>query len=103
MVCYMVPIAALLVTAAARKLKGSHGSHGFWLAIMLLGASVFGVVDHLWNGELFLVGANRAYDLALGGTITAGVAAIWGILVLKHSIATSTQMTNRMGILEKQE
>jgi hypothetical protein len=47
----------------------------------MLGGAVFGVVDHLWNGELFLVGPNIANDVLLGFAITATILAVWGVMV----------------------
>ena len=50
---------------------------------MLAGGGVFGVVDHLWNGELFLVGANRLWDLALGVAITLAIVAAWAVAAFR--------------------
>jgi hypothetical protein len=44
---------------------------------MFYGAALFGVIDHLWNGELFLVSENWIKDAILGVLITAGVIAAW--------------------------
>jgi hypothetical protein len=53
----------------------------FWLMLMLYGGSLFGVIDHLWNGELFLVSEDWVKDLVLGIVITAGIIFTWaGIL-----------------------
>jgi hypothetical protein len=53
----------------------------FWLMLMLYGGSLFGVIDHLWNGELFLVSEDWVKDLVLGIVITAGTIFAWaGIL-----------------------
>ena len=46
---------------------------------MLYGGALFGVVDHLWHGELFLIGEAPLMDLLLGGTITAAIFGGWGI------------------------
>jgi hypothetical protein len=62
---------------------------------MFAGASLFGMVDHLWNGELFLIGSNIASDLALGSTITLSVFASWGLLVNKDRIAQKLGFLNR--------
>jgi hypothetical protein len=48
---------------------------------MFLGAAIFGVIDHLWNGELFLISTNWIMDLALGFTITGGIIGSWGLIV----------------------
>ena len=73
MVCYAIPLAAGIINAVRRKTFRKEDKEGFWLSLMFAGASVFGVVDHLWNGQLFLIGPKIVSDLALGATITAGV------------------------------
>jgi hypothetical protein len=85
MVCYIVPLAATLSTFIGRKMTGRRGVQSFWLSIMLLGGAVFGLVDHAFNGELFMISSNVGADLALGGMITAGITATWGGLVLIKS------------------
>jgi hypothetical protein len=47
------------------------------LNLMLYGASMFGVIDHLWNRELFLISENVAKDLLLGVVITAAIFGGW--------------------------
>jgi hypothetical protein len=82
MVCYIVPLAATLSTLVGRKVTGRSGVHSFWLSIMLLGGSLFGLVDHAFSGELFMFSSNIGADLALGGMITAGITATWGGIVM---------------------
>jgi hypothetical protein len=78
--CYTVPIAASVVTTYLWKKKNKDPR--IWkLSLMLYGASIFGFVDHLWNGELFLISGNVAKDLLLGVTITAVIFAGWLISV----------------------
>jgi hypothetical protein len=48
---------------------------------MLYGGAVFGIVDHLWHGELFLISESITRDLFLGGTITATIFAGWGTIL----------------------
>ncbi len=55
--------------------------HQLWLGMLLTGGALFGAVDHLWNGELLLVGSNLAPDLLLGAAITASIVAAWAVLV----------------------
>ena len=49
MVCYIVPLAAGIITAIRRRALHRKDKEGFWLNLMFAGASLFGVVDHLWN------------------------------------------------------
>jgi hypothetical protein len=50
---------------------------------MFYGGALFGIIDHLWNGELFLVSENWAKDVMLGIVITVGTILAWaGILAL---------------------
>ncbi len=77
MVCYIVPLAATIAGTLGRKAFRKEDAHSLWLNIMLLGGSLFGLIDHFWNGQLFMISANWAMDLALGGTITTGIFAGW--------------------------
>ncbi|MCX6694908.1 MAG: hypothetical protein NTU61_01240 [Candidatus Altiarchaeota archaeon] len=83
MVCYAVPATAAIAVYALRKTNSSiKGKTDYYLLnLLLLGASIFGFVDHLWNGELFLISEKPLMDLALGATITLTVFASWGIIV----------------------
>lgn len=58
-----------------------------WLTLLLAGGGMFGFVDHLWNGQLFLIGPNILSDLALGTAITVGIFFLWEILVVRDKIA----------------
>jgi hypothetical protein len=49
---------------------------------MLYGGALFGVIDHFWNGELFLISKNIVSDLLLGVVITASVLVAWGAMVV---------------------
>lgn len=83
MVCYVVPAAAAVVVHYLRKSKRElkENVHYYWLNLLLFGAAIFGIVDHLWNGELFLMNERPLMDLALGVTITLVVAVAWGFIV----------------------
>ncbi len=83
MVCYVVPTIAALVHGTLRKKVDSlkKNNYQLWLNLMLAGAGIFGFIDHLWNGELTLIGPNLANDLLLGVTITLVTIALWAALV----------------------
>ena len=85
MCCYGVPAVAALVHYAIRKRRPAWGSqkHQQWLTLMLSGGAIFGIVDHLYHGELFLVGDDFAKDLLLGVLITTVILASWVIVVYK--------------------
>ena len=79
--CYTVPLAGAVVTSVAwGKTKNVKV---WWLALMFYGGALFGVIDHLWNGELFLVSENIISDLLLGVTITAAILLCWGVMVVR--------------------
>ena len=82
MACYIIPLLATFVHYGMRKKVPalSASPRQGWLTMMLGGASVFGVIDHLWNGELFLVSSNIMWDLALGTVITAAVTGLWFVV-----------------------
>jgi len=81
MVCYAVPLVGAVVCHIWRKSAHKLDPKYLWLNLMLLGGAIFGVVDHLWNGELFLIGNNIGMDLALGLAITLTILATWSLLV----------------------
>lgn len=96
MVCYILPLTVGLISALRRKALGKHDIEGFWLNLMFLGAALFGVIDHWWNGELFLIGANWMMDLGLGATITAGVLISWKFIVYKNTMVNTTVTMGRL-------
>ena len=83
MVCYLIPLAAAVVhTVLRRNVHSMRGDrHQLWLGMLLFGGALFGVVDHLWNGELFLLSGNLVSDLLLGVTITVTIVASWAFIV----------------------
>lgn len=72
MVCYIIPLAMAVMLSLLWGFS-KRGVQVFWLNLLLYGAAMFGVVDHLWRGELFLISANWIADMALGGAITGTV------------------------------
>ena len=82
MVCYAVPTAVAIAHIIMRKNISSwkESTHHLWLSFLLAGGAIFGVVDHWWNGELFLIGENILMDIMLGITITISIVAIWAVL-----------------------
>lgn len=102
MVCYAVLLGATVLTYAARRFSRIRGPQGFWLNIMFLGGALFGVIDHAWNGELFLLGQNIFSDLALGFTITGVITAGWGLVVFGPKIAGSLrELGIRLNIMKR--
>lgn len=85
--CYIVPlIAAIAHYGLRKKIKGFDNVHQLWLNLLFLGGAVFGVVDHIWNKELFLIGENLVFDLMLGVLITVVIFIVWlGVVVLDKS------------------
>lgn len=93
MVCYIIPaIAAIIEFLRAKKSKNS-------LNLMFLGGALFGIVDHLWNGELFLISKNWLMDLTLGFTITGVITGSWFMIVSAPKIIDSMhRLSSRLGI-----
>lgn len=78
--CYTAPLAGAIVTSVVwRKTRDVKV---WWLTLMFYGGALFGVIDHFWNGELFLVSENIISDLLLGVTITVIILISWGITVI---------------------
>jgi len=83
MVCYAVPAVAAISHMVMRRniTSWKENIHHLWLNFLLIGAAVFGVVDHWWNGELFLISENLSMDLLLGIVITIATIIIWAVIV----------------------
>lgn len=77
--CYLGPTTAAIVTTFIWKNKKT--SRLFWLMLMFYGGTLFGVIDHLWNGQLFLVSKEWMKDLSLGLVITAGIILAWRVII----------------------
>lgn len=104
MVCYTVPLAAAVITSIVWGTRRS-GPAGWWLNLLLYGGALFGVVDHLWHGELFLIGEAPLMDLLLGATITATIFSGWGITlgIAKAYPELGRRMGCRLGIVGTSE
>jgi len=89
MVCYAVPIVAALVHHGLRRnVKGlKENSRQSWLTLLLAGGGMFGFIDHLWSGELAMIGTNLLSDLALGTIITLGIFCLWEVIVMKDKLS----------------
>ena len=77
--CYLGPTTAAILTTFIWKSKKTLRL--FWLMLMFYGGALFGVIDHLWNGELFLVSKEWIKDLSLGVVITAGILLAWRMIL----------------------
>ena len=104
MVCYAIPLAAALVASVVWGVQ-RRGPSGWWLNLLLYGAALFGVVDHLWHGELFLIGNAVYMDLFLGVTITAAIFGGWGATlgIARKYPALASRMGYRLGFVRASE
>jgi hypothetical protein len=86
----MVPMLAAFAHHAARKnvKRMNENRYQSWLSLMLFGGASFGMIDHLWNGEL-LASSNLLADLALGAVITLGIVLVWGFVVVADKMKTA--------------
>ena len=83
--CYTAPLVGAIVTTVAwGKTKNVKVC---WLMLMFYGGDLFGVIDHWWNGELFLISENIVSDLLLGVTISAIILIVWGITILSSKMS----------------
>lgn len=75
-------------------LEKEKNSIFFWLMLMFYGASLFGLIDHLWNGELFLISKDWLKDLSLGIVITETILIAWKIILIlaKNNFALDSQL-----------
>ena len=86
MVCYAIPAAAWVIHRVTGKSFKKSDARSQQLSLLLSGASLFGVIDHLWYGQLFLMSKNPLSDILLGVTITAAVFALWWAMGLSQAI-----------------
>jgi len=101
MVCYIIPTTAAIIEYIRNRKIKEKTPHKNWLNLMFLGGALFGIIDHLWNGELFLISANWISDLTLGFTITAGIIGSWGLIISTPKIMDSMRsFAYRLGILK---
>ena len=82
--CYSVPLAAALILFIARKIKHSKDRNLWILNMIFASGGVMLVIDHWLNGELFLIGENIGFDLALGAVMTLCAAAFWAIVIVSE-------------------
>jgi hypothetical protein len=83
MVCFTVPTVAAIAHLIMRKnvIRWKGSRYHLWLNLLLAGGAIFGLVDHWWNGELFLLGENLLMDMMLGVAITVSIFIIWTVIV----------------------
>ena len=95
--CYTVPTAAAILTTFMWRSKKTVPL--FWLMLMFYGGALFGVIDHLWNGELFLISKDWLKDLSLGVVITGVIFATWGIILslAKKNLALGAYLVSLEG------
>jgi len=84
--CYVGPVAGAIVSSVIwGKTKSTKI---WWLSLLYWGGALFGVIDHLWNGELFLISGDIIKDLLLGAVITVSILIFWfgALLYYKHNL-----------------
>ena len=77
--CYTVPTTAAIVSSVIWS--RTKDVKQWWLTLLFSGGALFGVIDHWWNGELFLISENIVSDLMLGVVITLVILVSWTIMV----------------------
>ena len=101
MVCYIIPTTAAIIEYIRNRKIKEKTPHKNWLNLMFLGGALFGIIDHLWNSELFLISANWVSDLTLGFTITVGIIGSWELIISTPKIMDSMRsFAYRLGILK---
>lgn len=81
--CYAVPLIAGIIHYGLRKAKPSwNNQYHQWLSLLFAGGTVFGIVDHAWHGELFLISDKILLDLLLGVIITLVILGVWAGMVI---------------------
>ncbi|MDD4955902.1 MAG: hypothetical protein PHP17_07700 [Candidatus Omnitrophica bacterium] len=89
--CYAGPVAGAIVSSVIwGKTKSTKV---WWLSLLYWGGALFGVIDHLWNGELFLISGDVGKDLLLGVVITASIFVFWLGALLYQKYTPQLQYT----------
>ena len=85
----MVPALAAIIHFFLRgKIPSMKNNiYHIWLNLLFVGGAIFGVVDHIWHGELFILGAKPILDLALGVTITLIILISWKFIVVYDKLS----------------
>ena len=83
MVCYAVPTAVAIAHFIIRRniTNWKGNKYHLWLSFLLAGGAIFGLVDHLWNGELLFIGEYFLLDILLGVAITFTIVVIWAVMI----------------------
>jgi hypothetical protein len=76
--CYIIPIGGAIVSSILWHKKREMKI--WWLNLMFLGGALFGVIDHIWNGELF-TSQNIIKDMSLGVIISLSILVSWLIIM----------------------
>lgn len=76
--CYVIPVGGAIVSSLMYRKNKEVKMR--WLNLMFYGGAIFGVIDHLWNGELF-TSPNIIKDLSLGVVISVAILAAWFLIV----------------------
>ena len=76
--CYLVPVGGAIISSLIWRKK--RETKIWWLNLMFYGGALFGIVDHIWNGELFTSG-NIVKDLSLGVVISLSILVSWFIVL----------------------
>ncbi len=100
MVCYVVPMVAAILHYSLRKrvVSFKKNVHQLWLNLLFLGGAVFGVVDHIWNRQLFLVGERLFSDLMLGVLISLVIFVVWLGIVVVDKVKVNNTTTHKAKI-----
>jgi len=83
--CYTIPTVGAIISSfiwhRRRQMKL------WWLNLMFYGGAIFGVIDHLWNRELFIVSENWLKDLLLGVVISMGILLFWLVILILNKVS----------------
>lgn len=77
--CYVAPLVGAITTSLICRTNKSK--YVWWLNLMLYGGGLFGVIDHLWNGELFSLPKNLINDILLGLVILGAILLVWLVII----------------------
>jgi hypothetical protein len=80
--CYTIVLGAALCMQGLRARIQNRIPHANVLSLLLWGGAIALVVDHLMNGELFLLSSNLLWDLFVGIGMTVAIFVIWGAYVV---------------------
>ena len=91
--CYAVTLVGAIATSVVWN--RTRNMKTYWLLLLFFGGSIFGILDHVWKGDLFF-SANIGDDILLGLFISLTILAAWIVMCVKYRIKDKVVVKNNI-------